>query len=424
MRTTIEERKINGQQFRILNFSSIGGADVPLYKETASTSGWIDYGDWNNLPNYYIGLMARSPKHNAILKGKAQMIAGNGIDRRNLTNEALQFIKNPYGEIDLEEICARSAYDMEVFGAYAWNIIWSKDRTKVASINYVSPQQLRIANPDLTKPNEAESYFICKDWENTNKFKPVKYPGFSLVNRNDASQILYVKEYRPGRYFYGEPEYMSAVRWIEMEYEISNFHLNNLKNGFAPSMMINFVNEIPSDEEMDFLMRRTEEQYKGAQGAGKVIFTFSKDKDSAPVITPIQLNNSDDRFIQLNKEIAEGIYTGHRVVNPEIFGSSKEGQVNFGQTDLLNSLEMFNSLYVRPKQRIIEKELMSLAKINGIVDELRLTEYRVEFSKMDISIGDILSILQSPITAEQKFEILTSSGYDEESAKKLCGLQN
>jgi hypothetical protein len=33
--------------------------------------------------------------------------------------------------------------------------------------------------------------------------------------------ILYVKEYRPGRYFYGEPEYMSACRWVELDYEIS-----------------------------------------------------------------------------------------------------------------------------------------------------------------------------------------------------------
>ena len=418
---TTNEKEINGNHFRVLNFNSIG-ADLPLYTETISPNGWIDYGDDNLLPNYYIGLMARSPLHNAILKGKAQMIAGNGIDKNGLSNEAINFIKNPYGEFDLEELCARSAYDLEVYGAFAWNIVWSKDRTRIATINYVSPQQLRIAAPD--KDEKKEAYFISKDWENTRLFQPIKYPGYSIVDRSGASQILYVKDYRPGRYFYGEPEYMSAVRWIEMQYEISNFHLQNLKNGFAPSMLINFVNEVPSDDEMDFLMKRTEAQYKGAQGAGKVIFTFSKDKDSAPVITPIQLNNSDDRFVALNKEIEQGIFSGHRVVNPEIFGAAKDGQVNFGQTDLLNSLEMFNSLYIRPKQLIIERELKNLAKVNGITDDFKLTEYRIEFSKMDISIADILSVLQAQITPEQKFEILTSSGYDEDSAKKLCGIQN
>ncbi len=415
----IRKERINRLVMGIQSFSATG-ADVPLYTEESNIGGWIDYGSNNDLPSYYVGLMARSPKHNAILKGKALMIGGNGIDKDGLSDDALKFIRNAMNEYDMEEIVARISYDLEVFGAFALNIVWSKDRKTIGQVGYINPQTLRIADPNPAKPDE-ENYLICADWDNQNNNEIVKYQGFSTVNRSEASQILYVKEYRPGRYFYGEPEYMSCARWIEMEYEISHFHLNNLKNGFAPSMIINFINDIPTDEEMDLLMARTDKEYKGAQGAGKVIYTFSKDKDSAPIYTPISPNNSDERFIQLNKEIEQGIYTGHRVTNPAIFGSSQEGSVQFGQSDLLNSLEMFNSMYVKPKQQIIEKALNRLARINGVNEKLELTEYRIQFSKMDLTVSDVLSIIQAPISGKQKFELLTSNGYDELTATKLVG---
>lgn len=403
---------------KLFNFGI--GADVPIYKEKPSVNGWIDFGDDNLLPNYYIGLMARSSVHSAILKGKSQMIGGNGFNKDGLSNEALNFLRNPYNEYDMEEILARVSYDLEVFGAFCLNIVWSKDRTKIAEIAYVSPQRVRIAAPDPKFPH-IEEYFICEDWENWRKKGVVKYPGFSVSDRSKASQILYVKEYRPGRYFYGEPEYMSACRWIELSYEISHFHLANIRNGFSPSLIINFTNDIPSDEEMDLLMRRTNQEYKGAGSAGKVIYTFSKDKDSAPVITPISPNNSDERFITLSKEMTQGVFTGHRVTNPSIFGVREEGALISNKSELLDSLEMFQSMYVTPKQNFIEKIIQRLANLNGISDKFEITEYQMKFSKMDLGIAELLSILTSPLTREQKLALLTSNGYNEAEAEEFVG---
>ena len=403
---------------RLMNFGI--GADVPLYKENPSINGWIDFGDDNLLPNYYLSLMARSSIHNAILKGKAQMIGGNGFNKDNLSNEALNFLKNPYNEFDMEEILARISYDLEVYGGFCLNVVWSKDRSRIAEIAYISPQRVRVAIPDPKFPN-IESYYLCDDWENWRRKDIIKYPGFSVSDRSDASQILFVKEYRPGRYFYPEPEYMSAVRWIELQYEVSHFHLANIRNGFSPSLLINFTNDVPSDEEMDMLIRRTNQEYKGAGSAGKVIYTFSKDKDSAPQITPIDPNNTDNRFLQLSDEMSQGIFTGHRVTNPSIFGVRDKGGLITGKSDLLDSLEMFQSMYITPKQKFIEKCFQRLINLNGINDMIKITEYQMKFSKMDLGISELMAIITSPISREQKIAILTSNGYEEKEAEEFVG---
>ena len=47
---------------------------------------FINFGDDSMMPNYYVSLLHRSPKHNAIIHQKASMIGGNGIIKNSLSN--------------------------------------------------------------------------------------------------------------------------------------------------------------------------------------------------------------------------------------------------------------------------------------------------------------------------------------------------
>lgn len=405
---------------RSFEFDSIG-KELPQYKESVNArGGFINFGDNNLMPNYYISLTDRSPKHNAIIHQKASMIGGNGFNKINLSNEAINFISNVANDEDLEEILAKISYDLEIYGAFLLNVVWSKDRSRIAEINYMNPQSMRIAVPDKEYPN-VEQYWISRDWSNINKEsnRPVLYPGFSVRDRSNPSQLLYCKTYQAGKYFYGVPEYISGSRWIEMEYEISDFHLKNIKNGFAPSMFINFPTGIPTDEEMAINDKKLMRQLAGPKGGGKAFITYSETKDTAPIIQPIDSNDNDSKFIELNDIITEGILGAHRVNDPALFGLSKDTGIFVGQTQILNSLEVFRSQYIIPKQRFIEKIFNRLARINGITDRLEISEYELNFTKMDISIGDVLSILQANISDDAKKNLLVINGYSEEDANKL-----
>ena len=417
----MKEKDKNTIGIRSFQFSEIGIA-IPQYSETANVRGtFINFGGDNLMPNYYIELLDRSAIHNAIVHQKSSMVSGNGWNMKGLSNEALNFIRNIANDEDLEEIVAKIGIDLEVFGAFALNIVWSNDRKKIAEINYMTPQSIRIAIPDPKFPT-IEKYWVSKNWGNVNKEqnKPCLYPGFSLANRQDASQILYVKNYMPGKYFYGIPEYISGVRWIEMSYEISDFHLNNIKNGFALDKFINFPTGIPTDEEMGMNDRKLQRQLSGAKGAGKVFITYSENKDTAPIITTIDSNANDTKYIELIDKITEGILASHRVNDPALFGlQNNEGAMFVNQTQILNSLEIFRAQYIIPKQRFIEKCFNRLARINGIQDKLELSEYELNFAKMDLSIQDVLSIMSAPISKKAKQNMLVMNGYSEDDAEKI-----
>jgi len=422
----------NNEEEKELGFTSVSfsafeeGKSIPQYKESVNSGGkWVNFGEDNLMPNYYVSLLDRSPKHNAIINQKANMVGGNGIVKTHLTNEALAFIANSANGMDLEEILARIAYDLEVFGAFSLNIVWSKDRTKIAEINYMNPQTIRIAAPDEDYP-QVENYYISRNWKNVQKNKPVLYPGFSVIDRAEASQILYVKKYQAGKNFYGTPEYLSGARWVEMEYEISDFHLNNIKNGFAPSMFINFPNGIPTDEQIRYNNRKLTKQLSGPKGGGKAFITYSEDKDSAPTITPIDSNTNDTKYVDLNEIITEGILGAHRVNDAALFGlnTGLDGGLQSSQTAMLNSLELFRAQYIVPQQRFIEKCLNRLARINGITDYIEIAEYSLNFTKTDMNVADVLSILNSQLDPSVKRNLLIINGHTEEDAFKLVPLTN
>lgn len=361
-------------KYKFYTYNQENTSMAPQYKEFYTRAGYVSYGEDNLYPDYLISLMNRSAKHNAILKRKASMIAGNGWNLQGLDGIATQFIYNPFNEMNLNEIVYRTAYDLEIFGAFALEIIYSKDRTKIAEINYIPCNKVRLSE-------NREYVYYSDDWTNLKKFGPIKKQCFDPKNPV-ASQILYYKEYRPGVEYYGQPSYLSAVNWITLEYEISAFHLNQVQNGFAPGMIVNFTSGIPSDEEMQDIVRQLRADFESARNAGKTMFLFSDGQDRAAQINPVELNNSDERFIQLNKEITEGILTGHGVTNPALFGIAQPGEIGSKNT-ILESLEIFQSMYIEPKMLLIEKVYNRLLRINGSQTPLRLNEYKLNIEKIE-----------------------------------------
>jgi len=415
-----ENNKMNLKVFNMAADPSI--ESQPLFNESFDRGGWVKFGIDNLAPQKLIELMNRSSLHNSILKSKAMMMGGNGFIKENLSVGALNFIKNVYNKEDLEEIVSKISYDFELYGSFALNVIWSKDRTKIAEINYIDVSKVRIETPEPGFDiDDIKGYYVSQKWDIIKKYPPVLFPAFSKTDRSQASQILYVKEHRPGFEFYGEPEYLSAVNWIELEWNISEFHNQSVKQGFHPSMIINFNEGIPSDEEMRKMIGRLRGEYEGANNSGKVIFTFASSAENAPTITPIQLNDSDERFIQLYDKINDSIYKGHRVTNPVIFGQIIPGKLGT-KDEMLESLAIFQSNYITPKQRTIEKVINKLARINGITDELFLSKYAIEFNKVTAGIENTVSICSNDkLTPEQKFYILIYSGFEKEESINLSG---
>lgn len=352
----------------------------PIFKP--NKKAWIEYGKNNLYPNYLLDILNNSSKHNAIVKRKADMTAGNGWDTSTASPQLTAFIENPTTKEDLDTIAFKNGYDLNVYGSFAMIITWSKDRTSIARIKYLDLSKVRIAkmveeseDPIIAErqADGVEFYYISRDWTSVRKEanKPEIMQGFSEKWNDVATQIVYTIEYRPQTDFYALPDYVASITWMDLDKQIADFHLNSVLNGFTPSMVINFNRGVPSKEKARKIANDINKNFSDVANANKAFITFSESKDESPDFIPIQLNDTDERFLMLETHIAQNIISGHRLTSPILAGIATAGKLGT-RNEIIEAELMYQNNVINQKQRLIEKTFQKLANINGITDQMKL----------------------------------------------------
>ncbi len=370
-----KEQKTFKNNFRIIDLAE--KINLPIFRETGYRE-WIDFGYDNNFPEFLTDVYTlKSITHKTIINRKQKMISGGGFEQ---TIDNKLFLENIFSEDSLDIILKKVALDYELYNGFALNIIWSNSNEKISQIEYIPFESIRV-----DKHNggfgQADYYWVSSDWSQKHKFQPKKVQGFSKKYKEEKSQILYFKEHTVGsRQFYPIPNWYSSINYILAEWEISNFHRSSIQNGFQAGFLLNFSTGVPSEEEMEAAYRRIEDKYTGSWNAGKFILTFSEGKEQEPKFEPIQLQDSDNRYTELQETIRTSIFTANEVVTPELFGVSVAGKLGNKQ-EMLEGLEIFQSVYVNYRQKTIEEVFSKLAKINGI-EPLKIKKYQIDIEKI------------------------------------------
>lgn len=337
---------------------------LPDYAETYwNNKPWVRYGVDNQFPVFLQELANKSALHNAIISSKVDYSYANGLDTKNVYNEAkasdfstLLFINHPNPYEDLNSIYRKCLYDYTLYGGFCLNVIWAKDRENVSEIYHIDFSKVRAGKKD--EREQVKTYYYCEDWSNTRKYGYKEVDAYN-PNHKKGSQLLYVKEYRPGTFYYPLPSYVGSLNYISIDCEISNFHLAHIINGMTPNMMISFCNGIPTEEERRRIKQQFVDEFTGSDNAGKFFVTFSEDKERVPQLTTISADNLDEQFIQLQATVLQNILSGHKVVSPMLVGIKTEGQLG-GNTELETSFEIFNNTVIKPIQKEVTGALNRL----------------------------------------------------------------
>ena len=199
------------------------------------------------------------------------------------------------------------------------------------------------------------------------RFAPVKYPALDLQDRSEAAVVYQIKAYQPGIFYYGLPDYVGATNYVELDREISSFHLNNIRNGLFPSMLLSFNNGVPTDEERRTIERHVNDKFSGSGNAGRLLISFNDGSDSAPQLTPVNPNDNDGMYEFLAKECTTKILAGHRVTSPLLFGIRGDGS-GFGNNaeELRDAFSLFQNTVIKPYQRTLLDGLQVIFNVNGI----------------------------------------------------------
>jgi len=316
----------------------------------------IYFGDDNGFPNYLVELYNDSPTHRALCTTIGLMIFGDGYVPEDLDARLL------YDSWNFDEELRKASLDLKLFSGFALEINWSLDRETISRVSHIPFENVRsgCANEE----EEVETFYYSRDW--TDKaIEPTAFPRFNVETKlENPVQIMYVKPFSPGSYYYPKPDYVGAINYIELEREISTFHINNIKNGLAPSMAIHFANGDPSDEEQAAIRAKIEQQASGAHNAGKFFLTFSDLPEQKPSIDTFQLSDADKQYEFLSEETTAKIMIGHRVTSPENFGVAVPGKL--GTAGAGESADLFQKQVIKPYQEIIVKACKKLYNAVGI----------------------------------------------------------
>ncbi|QDP58507.1 MAG: putative portal protein [Prokaryotic dsDNA virus sp.] len=355
---------------------------IPKYGDIQPTSKVFEndkgkivyYGESNDFPAYITELYNKSSISSTAINAIADAIVGGG-----LTTEDEDVFKraNREGE-SWNDIFQKVALDRAIFGGYALEIIWSKDRTKITDIYHIDFSFVRAHK--MNERGIVPGYYVSSEFSNKGRLRvpdeDIAYlPRFNKLDRTSPSQIYYFNPYRPGMKYYPLPDYQGGLNIIALDAEIDNFHMNNIKNGLAPSLSITtFTNADAEDRET--IERQLRQAYAGSDNAGSLIYMDVANKDEAPVITPIPQNGADGYYTTVNDMVTQKILTSHRIVSPMLLGIKTEGQLG-GRAEMLEAQALFLKNVIEPKQSDILTTFEEILATNGYTEPIGVEQTRI-----------------------------------------------
>lgn len=334
--------------------------------EKETTRGWVEWGEGNAMPQYLIDLYQSSPVHGSLVNSISFMIAGKGFKSENPASQV------NIAKLELDNILGSSALDLKLQGGVYWELIYSMDHTRIVQVNHLPFENVRLAISD--EEDHVCGVWYSRDWQDIRKQKnkPEYVP---LFNPEDQSprQVLFFHLHSVGSLYYPRPDYISSKDWIELTRHISEYHVNNILNGFFPSFHINFANGEPSPEAQRMISREIERNLSGTQNAGKFLITFTKNKDEAPVIQPFPVTDADKQYEYLSKEATSQIIVAHRVTSPLLMGVRTDGNGLGSNTDEIKAaLYVFTKQVIEPFQRIITDAVEQILAFNGVPSQVTI----------------------------------------------------
>ena len=172
--------------------------------------------------------------------------------------------------------------------------------------------------------------------------------------------------------------------YCELENEISDYLLNEAKNSFSGTKVINFNNGVPSATERSAISNDVKQKLTGSKGQ-KVIVAFNENSDSKATVEDISLNDAPAHYEYLANEAMHKILVGHRVTSPMLLGIKDGGNGLASNSDeIMVASQLFNSTVIRNFQDEILDALEEVLELNGEVPELYfITSQPIEFTEDD-----------------------------------------
>ena len=306
-----------------------------------SGQDFVYWGEDNHYPAYLNNLYLNTPTLQSVINTCVDYICGNGTISKN------PIISND----DMEVVLYEMALSYMKYGGFAINVLRNRigQISKLCVMDYM---KIRVSK------NGKHIYFA----ENyTNKaYARMKWKEVELFDK-DKVQMNSVFYYKNSKYTtYPIPVYSAAITACELERSIDDYHLNSINNGFMGSVIVNLNNGIPTDEQQEEIARNFNEKFSGKENAGRVVISYSEDKDHQASIEKVETEDFSERYQSLAKRSQQAIFTAFRIT-PTLCGIPTEND-GFNSEEYDGQFKLFNRTVIYP----IQKKLIHALKEIGV----------------------------------------------------------
>jgi len=351
------------QNFSVVNLAQ---QDVPVIREDTKTRyNWVPFGIGLQ-DDFYPEVTAAyntSTTNAACIEGISDLIFGKGLYTKN------EGFTDVLAKIVPQEELKRAIFDLKLYGNGAFQVYWNDDHTKVIKFYHTPVQTLRAEK--LFDNPKIQNYFYCTDWFDMKAQKTkIKIPAFGTSN--EKREILWVKNYTPGKYYYSIPDWIAALQFSFVEAELSNLHLNNIENGFLPLVMVNMNSGVPAPEERDTIEDLIERKFTGTRNAGRFMISFNDDAANKPTIDTIQIENLHEKFQYVADYAQDRILVAHRITSPLLFGIRTANNGFSSQSEeMKTAFSIMQTMTIQPFQNLVINSIGD-ALLEGGYDDTQL----------------------------------------------------
>ena len=348
------------EKFSIIN---VNNNLLPLITEDTKTRySWIPFGVYGHDDFFNAVTMTFnvSTTNSACIEGIADLIYGKGLySKTPAFNDVLQ-------KLIPQEETKRVAFDLKLYGNACYQVYWDDSHTKIIKMYHIPVQTIRAEK--IGNSPRIENFYYCIDWNDQKKIKEKKkIPAFGTSN--EKMELLYIKNYSPGLYYYSLPDWVAAMQFAISEGEISNLHLNNITNGFLPAVMLNFNNGVPAPEERQTIEDLVQAKFTGTDNAGRFMLSFNDDPATKPTLDVIDISNLHEKYDYVAEYTQDRILVAHRVTSPLLFGvRTKNNGFSSQSEEMKTAFSILQTMTISPFQNLILNSLDMALTEGGYAD--------------------------------------------------------
>ena len=346
-----------------VSFVNLSSYTTPEIVESKNRD-WVEFGSDNDFFSTLIDKANGSATNSACINSISQMIYGKGLSATDSARRPEQYARMI--SLFKKDDVRRFAYDLKLSGQCAMQVIYAKDKKTIEKVEHLPIETLR-AEKCSAEDKEVQAYYYFPKWEDIKPSdKPLRIPAFGVSDTPKPIEILYVKPYEAGMYYYSTPDYIGGIQYCDLEIEVSNYHINNVRNGLSPSMMINFNNGVPDEETQVLTENKIKQKYQGSSRAGTPIIAFNDNKESAATIEAIQLSDAHNQYQFINEVAQSKILISHRIVSPMLLGIKDNSGFGNNAEELKDSSILMNNMVIAPFQELLTDAFDKILAFNNI----------------------------------------------------------